>query len=167
MFKCIHARRSQICASKIVLNVHPGTGKTTTIAKLLSLLYCATPRYYTPSRLRAIRAPSFRTLICAASNAGVDQILSRLRKEGVLDLNLDSVTGSDHTTTSAYFMNALKSLHEKLSNHEITYIFLFSSSSIRPPSNQVQTIDIDESDLRMIRVGATDNCDAKMFPLQY
>ena len=63
-------------------------------------------------------------------------------------------------------MNALKSLHEKLSNHEITYEYLFSSVSILPPINQVQTIDIGQSDLRMVRVGTTDRCDARMFSLQ-
>jgi flagellar biosynthesis GTPase FlhF len=38
ILKCMHASSSKFCASKIVVNGPPATGKTTTIAKLLSLL---------------------------------------------------------------------------------------------------------------------------------
>jgi AAA domain len=60
-------------------------------------------------------------------------------------------------------MNSLKALNAKISNHEVMYGSLFISISIRLPRNQVQAIDIDESNLRMVRVGTPDRCDARLF----
>jgi Cdc6-like AAA superfamily ATPase len=78
--QCFDARNNMREWPAILLEGPPGTGKTTTISKLLSLLY-----HNTPACGRR-RSTSLRSLMCTASNAGLDQILSSFVKEGIATL---------------------------------------------------------------------------------
>jgi DNA polymerase III delta prime subunit len=87
--QCFDVRNTMREWPAILLDGPPGTGKMTTISKLLSLLYHNTPAYWilTPNGHR--RSPSLRSLICTASNAGLDHILNSFVKEGIATLNFD------------------------------------------------------------------------------
>jgi hypothetical protein len=67
-----------------------------------------------------------RTLICAASNAGVEELLSRLAKNGVFSLNIASVHEDDEERESpAYFERALKALATQLAAGKVAISSLF------------------------------------------
>jgi AAA domain len=92
--RCITSRESKRVFPRVVAKGPPGTGKTTTIVKFFSLLYHDTLEYCDPSPLQEQRLPSFRTLVCPASNTGNDQILSRWILNGVVTLMLDHRYGA-------------------------------------------------------------------------
>jgi AAA domain len=96
-------------SKKIIAHGIPGTGMTRTVALSLALLHHDTPLY--DGNPCTLRRPSMRTFICAASNAGVDELLSKLVKTGVFSFNFSSVHGDEEERESlAYFKRALKAL---------------------------------------------------------
>jgi hypothetical protein len=102
MLTSVALRSMQPSVRKIIAHGPPVTGKTRTMALLLALLYHDTPLY--DGNSCTLRRPSMRTLVCAASNAGVNELLSRLVKNGVFSLNFASVHGDDEERESpAYF----------------------------------------------------------------
>lgn len=75
----------------------PGTGKTSTIVAILSVLlakYCGPRRERVPSRKRQLKCATgdvihvnsapFRILVCAPSNAAVDELLLRVMEKGLV-----------------------------------------------------------------------------------
>jgi hypothetical protein len=85
-----------------------------------------------------------RTSICAASNAGVDELLSRLVKNGVFSLTFASVHGDDEERESpAYFEQALKALATQLAAGKVALSSLFRQIAIRSPCDGGLAIDFD------------------------
>jgi hypothetical protein len=164
--RCIISRVSKRFVPKIVAQGPPGTGKTTTIVKLLSLLYHDTPEYYDPSALQEQRLPSFRTLVRSASNAGIDQILSSLILDGVFALTLDSISGKEQPGSATYFENTIRQLNEQIEKGTVDYSSLFGTRALRSPQQKVQRIDEDYSDLKVLRVGATEHQEVGKFRMR-
>jgi DNA polymerase alpha-associated DNA helicase A len=161
---CLRNRQQEIESPIILLEGPPGTGKTSTISKLLSLLYHQIPAYEAPSRNTRKRIPAMRTLICTASNSGLDEILNRFVKEGVSTINFEPVTGASKAQGSVIFTEWFKTVHDKAANRELDCDSLIGSRSIRASQSHVVSLeDEEESDIRVVRLGRTDNSVAQSF----
>jgi AAA domain len=124
--KCLAFSSTQRAVPKVILQGPPGTGKTKTIAQLLSLLYHEIPLHSANKRRAKAREPRLRTLICAASNAGVDEVLRKLVSQGVMTLNFESITGVEVDIGSpTYFDRAISKILPKNLRKEVDVQSLF------------------------------------------
>jgi hypothetical protein len=74
-----------------------------------------------------------RTLIFAAPNAGVEELLSRLVENGAFLLNFASIHGNDEEHESpAYFERALKALSTQLAAGKVTLLSSFDKLQFDP-----------------------------------
>jgi hypothetical protein len=114
-----------------------------------------------PHAKRAYKSSSLRSLICTASRARLDQILSSFVKEGIATPNFDEITGMRQVRQSGSsngFEDALMNSFDNVDKGKETYEAMSRSRTIRAPYNHVDSLYEDvESDIRVLRLGRTDN----------
>jgi AAA domain len=145
---------TQRAVLKVILQGRPGTGKTKTNAQLLSLVYHETPLHSANKRRTKAREPRLRTLVCAASNAGVDEVLRKLVSKGVMTLNFESITGCEGDIGSpTYFNRAISKMLEKNLRKEVDVQSLFKKAEIRGQTIHAHDLDSTYSDLNWFALG--------------
>jgi DNA polymerase III delta prime subunit len=158
--KCLAFCSTQRAVPKVILQGPPGTGKTKTIAELLSLLYHKTPLHSANKPRTKSREPRLGTLICAASNAGVNEVLCKLVSQGVMTLNFESITEMEGDIGSpTYFDRAISKMLEKNLRKEVDVQSLFKKAEIRGRPIHAHDLEFTYSDLKFVRVGYSEDRD--------